>query len=90
MNKMSYGIIFMDCSMPIMNGFECTDKIRSYLEEVCIQEEQPRIIAITGHTEKEYIQQAWNYKMDELVPKPAKFEVIREILEESFELQLQL
>ena len=27
----SYGIIFMDCSMPIMNGFDATNCIRQYL-----------------------------------------------------------
>lgn len=29
----SYGLIFMDCSMPIMNGFESTQKIRNYLSD---------------------------------------------------------
>ena len=27
-NKMSYGLIFMDCSMPIMNGYDSTIAIR--------------------------------------------------------------
>jgi len=28
-NKSSYGIIFMDCSMPIMNGYEACKKIHN-------------------------------------------------------------
>jgi CheY-like chemotaxis protein len=26
----SYGLIFMDCSMPIMNGYEASDLIREF------------------------------------------------------------
>ncbi len=31
--KYSYGLIFMDCSMPIMNGYDATDAIRNYIRE---------------------------------------------------------
>ena len=34
------------------------------------------IIACTGHTEDEYIQKAWQHKMDEFVMKPTKIEVL--------------
>jgi CheY-like chemotaxis protein len=26
-----YGLIFMDCSMPILDGYDASDKIRQYL-----------------------------------------------------------
>jgi CheY-like chemotaxis protein len=53
----SYGLILMDCSMPIMDGFEATDNIRNLLRKDNIL--QPMIIACTGHTEDEYIHKAW-------------------------------
>ena len=32
------------------------------------------VVGCTGHTEEEYIQKAWRYQIDEIVPKPVKAE----------------
>ena len=82
----SYGLIFMDCSMPIMNGYDATEKIRQYSKSMKVQ--QPMIVALTGHTELEYIKKAWRHQMDEVVAKPANVEVIRAILEETVDNQI--
>ena len=63
----SYGLIFIDLSMPIMDGFEASRQIRQLLNN----EFQPMIIAISGHTETEYIEKAWICEIDEFISKPA-------------------
>ena len=49
----NYDLIFMDCNMPFMDGYEATFKIREYLYNQNLP--QPIISAITGHTEQAYI-----------------------------------
>ena len=63
--QFSYGLIFMDISMPILNGFDATDMIRSFLRRKNMY--QPMIIACTGHTEDEYLQKAWAHQIDEVI-----------------------
>ena len=70
----------MDCSMPIMDGYTAADKIRKFVKSVNL--EQPMIVALTGHTEEEYIKKAWIHQMDEVIPKPTNVQVIKEILKE--------
>jgi CheY-like chemotaxis protein len=57
--EFSYGLIFMDCSMPIMNGYDASDAIRQYVKDRNFM--QPMIVACTGHTEDEYIKKAWEH-----------------------------
>ena len=77
-NGYSFGLIFMDCSMPILDGYEASDWIRNFVRKENLL--QPMIIACTGHTEQEYLLKAWRHQMDEILPKPVKFEVLKEIL----------
>ena len=82
-DKIVYGLIFMDCSMPIMNGYDSTIAIRKYCSHNNIQ--QPKVFACTGHTEEEFIKQAWISKMDEVIPKPISVKAVREIIDEHIE-----
>ena len=52
-----FGLIFMDCSMPIMNGYDSSSAIRRYYNKKKM--EQPKIVAVTGHTEDIYIKKAY-------------------------------
>ena len=70
----------MDCSMPVMNGYEASDAIRSFIRNKNYL--QPMIVACTGHTEQEYIKKAWVHQMDEVVAKPLNVDVVRQILQE--------
>ena len=86
-NGVTYGIIFMDCSMPIMNGFESTYKIRQYIKSNNSKPPQPMIAALTGHVEMEYIDQAFSYQMDEVISKPANPDIIKQIFSQFIEVK---
>ena len=45
-----YKLIFMDCNMPFMDGYETTTRIRKLFYEMNLV--QPIISAVTGHTEQ--------------------------------------
>lgn len=81
--KHVYGLIFMDLSMPIMDGYEATKRIRSFYKRfnVC----QPTIIACTGHIEEEYIKKAWKHDINEVVPKPLHEPLLKSILKDVVE-----
>ena len=40
------------------------------------------IIALTGHTENEYVLKAWKYQIDEVLAKPTTVNSIKQILNE--------
>ena len=75
LNKDDYYLIFMDCQMPEMDGYEATRQIRAG------KWHQPRIIAITAnimHGDDEICRGAG---MDDYMTKPARIEKLREIIE---------
>lgn len=78
----TYCLVFMDLSMPEMDGFEATEALRELYENG----QQPKIVACTGHVEAEFIAKAWRHDMDEIVSKPMQQPVLASILAEVIEL----
>ena len=74
--------------MPIMDGYESTEKIRSFL--ALTKSNMPQIIACTGHIEDQYIKKAWMYKMDEILAKPISVEQLETVLEEIVDYQIEV
>ena len=77
----SYKVIFTDFSMPVMDGIEATKKIRTYLRNKGVQDEQqPTIIGVTGHTLEEFMNQGTEAGMNEIIPKPLYIKTLKEKL----------
>ena len=75
LDKDDYDLIFMDCQMPEMDGYEATRQIRAG------KWHQPRIIAITAnimHGDDEICRGAG---MDDYMSKPVRTENLREIID---------
>ena len=66
--RSSYSLILMDCEMPIMNGFETTDKLRHvlYLHDVL----QPLVVAMTTNCGDKYVERALDSGMNSVLQKP--------------------
>lgn len=64
----AYRLILMDCQMPLMDGFTCTQKIRHHEEARGVQ--RTPIVALTGHTDEADKAKALSSGMDDFVAKP--------------------
>ena len=79
LGKCSFDLILMDCNMPHMDGYEATQRIREYLYSKGL--DQPIISAVTGHTEKMYVQRAIESGMNQVLSKPVNHTRLRELLD---------
>ena len=82
--KYVYGLIITDISMPIMDGYELTKEIRNFYHVHNMA--QPLIVACTGHVEETYIEKAWEYEIDEVIPKPVEQKLLEEVIRETIYL----
>lgn len=79
-----YAAVFMDIQMPVMNGYEATEKIRS-LSKPCIKELP--IIAMTADAFTEDMQKAARAGMAEHLSKPISIERLQKVLQDCVHIQ---
>jgi PAS domain S-box-containing protein len=72
----SYDIVFMDCQMPIMDGYEATKRIR----EIEGDKKHTVIIAITSNAMKGDDIKCLNYGMDDYISKPVDIKQLTEMI----------
>lgn len=63
-----YDLVLMDCTMPIMDGYEATQAIR----ELTGEEGNPYIIGLTGHTGDAARQKCLTAGMNDYISKPVE------------------
>ena len=68
MEKKQYDLIFMDCQMPVMNGYEATEKIRKM--ELQQGREKTPVIALTAQAMKGDREHCLAVGMDDYITKP--------------------
>ncbi|PAF28873.1 response regulator [Paenibacillus sp. 7516] len=71
-----YDYIFMDLQMPVMDGLECTRKIRESLPK----EKQPVVLAMTANVMEGIQQRCLAVGMDDYISKPVKMGSVKQKL----------
>lgn len=76
-SEKSYDVVFMDCQMPVMDGYECTSKIR-LLEG---DKKHTTIIAITANAMEGDSEKCIEAGMDDYISKPINFDIMFNMIE---------
>jgi len=73
-----FDLIFMDCHMPDMDGFQTTQALRRYEEGNSLK--PVPIVALTANTSAEIRQECLTSGMSDYVAKPIKVDVLQEVI----------
>lgn len=77
LSQTPYAMIFMDCEMPLMDGYQATTKIRAQEQN---NTQHIPIIAMTAHSSPEDRENCLTAGMDDYVSKPFKIDELQTIL----------
>jgi CheY-like chemotaxis protein len=75
-----FSLILMDCQMPIMDGFEATQKIRKLEEEAKQIKKRIPIIALTANTMPDDVERCLSVGMDAFCSKPVNAQKLIELI----------
>ena len=73
----NYDIIFMDLTMPIMDGYEAIDEIRNNLQK------SVSIIVVSANLDKESIKRIFKLGANDYLHKPYNLQTMLKILKEN-------
>ena len=72
----SYDIVFMDCHMPGMDGYEATRKINELENQV----KRPKIIALSASSMQADVDKCYKAGMDDFIAKPLSISTLQQKL----------
>jgi len=77
-SEKDYDIVFMDCQMPVMDGYESTSKIRLFEGN----KKHTKIIAMTANAMAGDREKCIEAGMDDYISKPINFDIMFNMIEE--------
>ncbi|MEQ8685221.1 MAG: response regulator [Imperialibacter sp.] len=75
LNEESFDLILMDINMPVMDGIECTKKVRNLSDEA---KKNIPIVAITGNARNYTMEEFHSNGINDFIPKPLNFDQLVE------------
>lgn len=71
----SFDLILMDINMPVMDGIECTKRVRALSDEI---KKNVPIVAITGNARNYSMEEFISLGINDFIPKPLNFDQLVE------------